>query len=202
MAFNPNEEGDSFERELVPSGVHAARVARVIEIGQQYSAKYDTTDDKVIVSFSLPNVVRDYGELGEKQAFIGTSKWGIKKSKDDKSTMKKYAKAIDPQKETKDYSEWLNRPCQISVVHRYVDDKTYANLDSVAPILPGFQVGELDTEPFFFEFDNPDPAIWVQIPEWIQEVIQGAVNYPGSKVEAMVNSLEDESAGADPDIVM
>lgn len=210
MAFNPNAEQTSFEREIVPAGVHAARVARIIEIGEQHSPRFDKHDeetgeliksiaDKVIISFSLPNVVRNFGdEIGDKQSFIGNN-WGIKKSVDLKSTMKKYTKAIDPNGECKDYSEWLGRPCQVSVQHTSREDKTFANLDSVAPIMPGYPLDELDTEPFFFEWDNPDPELWPKIPEFIQERIKDAVNYPGSKVEAMVNELEGLQ---EPDVPM
>lgn len=211
MAFNPNaEQQGNFEREIVPAGVHAARVARIIEIGVQHSPRFDTHDeetgelvrslaDKVIISFSLPNVTRDFGDdIGVKQAFIGNN-WGIKKSLDVKSTMKKYSKAIDPNGECNDYSEWLGRPCQVSVVHTHKEDKTYANLDSVAPIMPGYPLDELDTEPFIFEWDNPKKEIWDKIPEFIQEKIKDAENFVGSKVQAML--LEGDSID-DSDIVM
>lgn len=203
MSFNPNAPSPSTEFNLIPSGVHAARCARIIEIGKQHAPKFDRIDpdtgaviksvsDKVIIMFALCNVLFDIPGLGEKQAFI-FNRYGITQSTSDRSAMKQYTKALDPKGETSHLREWLVRPAQVSIKHVNKDGKTYANLDSVAPILPGIQLPELDVPAWMFEWDNPDYDLWLKLSEQQQELIKSAENFRGSPVEQM---LLDNSSDA------
>lgn len=197
MSFNPNAPAPEAAYNLIPSGVHAARCARIIEIGQQHSPKFDTPEkkainDKVIIAFALSNVTFDYPGLGEKQVFI-SNRYGITKSTFERSPMQQYTKALDPKRETKHLREFLTRPCQVSIKHVMKDGKTYANLDSVAPILPGIQIPELDVEPWMYEWDAPDYELWLSLNEQQQELIKSAVNYPGSPTEKMLHENSSDA---------
>ena len=185
--FNPfSDAPQSFERELIPEGPHAARCVRVIEIGKQYSQLYDSEQNKVVIVFSIPGVTMEI--LGEeKQKFI-SNPFGITISNNDRSTMRQYARALCPAGGS-NLGDFLDKPCQIYVKHVTKSDRTMDRLDSVSPILPGIQVPELDTEPFWFQWNKPDVNHWVKIPNFTQELIKQATNYPGSYVEEMVNSL-------------
>lgn len=189
--FNPNAKDSGFERELIPAGTHAARCVRVIEIGKQYSKLYDNESNKVIIVLSLPHVLVTVGGE-EKQAFI-SNPFGITISNNDRSSMKQYTRALDPKGEAKSLGDFLNQVCQVLVTHRQKDDKTYARLDSIAPILPGFPVPELDTEPLWFRWQAPDPEVWKKLPDFQKELIKEATNYHGSYVEEMVKSVEGHS---------
>lgn len=189
--FNPNAKESGGERELIPSGTHAARCVRVIEIGKQYSKLYDNESNKVIIVLSLPHVLVNVGGE-EKQAYI-SNPFGITISNNDKSSMKQYTRALDPQGEAKTLGDFLNRTCQVFVAHKSKDDKTFARLDSVAPILPGFPVPELDTEPMWFQWNKPDPEVWKKLPDFQKALIKEATNYHGSYVQEMVNALEGNS---------
>jgi len=186
--FDPfAESASNFERELIPEGPHAARCVRLIEIGKQYSQLYGVEQDKVVVVFSIPGVtVEIKGE--EKQKFI-SNPFGITMSNNDRSSMKQYARALCP-KGGSSLKDFLGKPCQIYVKHVTKNEKTNDRLGAVSPILPGIEVPPLDTEPFWFSWNNPDPDIWNQIPEFTQDMIKQATNYPGSYVEEMVNELE------------
>lgn len=193
--FNPfDDKSGGFERELIPEGPHAARCARIIELGRQYSPKFDASPDdakeKVAVSFAIPGVTMEInGE--EKQRFIGNP-YGITKSSFERSTMRQYARALCPDGGSS-LGDFLNKSCQVYVTHVKKDDKTYDRLDAVAPLLPGIEVPELDMPTLWFKWNQPDPEVWVQIPEFQQNMIKDAVNYPGSYVEEMVNGLESSS---------
>jgi hypothetical protein len=191
MSFNPNaKDSGTFERELIPHGTHAARCARVIEIGKQYSNLYDNESNKVVIVLSLPHVLMNIGGE-EKQAFI-SNPFGITISNNDKSSMKQYTRALDPKGEATSLGDFLNKVCQVFVTHRTKDDKTFARLDSVAPILPGFPVPELDTEPLWFQWNKPDADVWAKLPDFQKELIKKATNYAGSYVEEMVNGSHSD----------
>jgi hypothetical protein len=189
--FNPNAKGSSGEREVIPAGTHAARCVRVVEIGKQYSKQYDNESNKVVIVLALPHVLVTVGNE-EKQAFI-SNPFGITISNNDRSSMKQYTRALDPTGEAKNLGDFLNKTCQVLVTHRTREDKTYARLDSIAPILPGFPVPELDTEPFWFRWNQPDPKLWEKLPDFQKQLIKEATNYPGSYVEEMVRELEGAS---------
>ena len=58
--FNPfSDAPQSFERELIPEGPHAARCVRVIEIGKQYSQLYDSPDMMLKVANDLAELFKD-----------------------------------------------------------------------------------------------------------------------------------------------
>ena len=91
-AFNPNAPDTGFDRELIPQGVHAARCARVIELGEQDS-QYGMAN-KAVVVLSIPGVTMNFGGE-EKQAFI-SNPFGITLSNNEKAKMKQYTKALAP----------------------------------------------------------------------------------------------------------
>lgn len=182
--FNPSAEDKGGNFELTPQGAHKARCCRVIEIGEQHSDLYGT-QDKVVIVFSLPDVLMDFG--GDKKQKMISNPFGIKISNNKKSTMRQYVNALNPHAEN--LGEFLDRTCQVSVSHFTKNEVTRDRLDSVAPLIEGVPVGELDTEPFWFQWNNPDPSVWQMIPAFTQDMIKRAVNYPGSPVQQMVDSL-------------
>lgn len=184
MSFNPNDKNAKKQYDLVPKGPHMARCARVIEIGVQASEKY-SDQNKAVIVFSLPNVKIKMADGAEKQKMI-SQPFGIQLSSDEKSNMYKYTKALDPNGEAKSLGDFLNKPCQVVVGHYEKGDRTNDRLDSVSPILPGIPVPDLDLEPFWFEWDKPSQEVWKKIPKFTQDLIRGAVNFPGSRVERMV----------------
>jgi hypothetical protein len=153
--------------------------------------KPEVPKDKAVIVFSLPEVIFEFGELGEKQAFI-SNPFGITMSTNDRATMKLYAKALDPQGQGSDLgSAFLNKPCQLVVKHKEREGKpTVAVIDSVAAIHPSMQVPEADTEPFWFKWDEPDHQTLQMIPEFTQNLMKEAVNYEGSKVQALLEQAD------------
>lgn len=191
MTFNPSapDTGPKGGYDLVPQGSHMARCARIIELGMQES-QYGN-HNKVVIAFSLPNVHIDIG--GERKQRFMSNPFGINMSNNEASTMAEYTKALNPQ--ATNLGEFLNRPCQVIVGHYKKRDGNMGDrIDGVAPLMAGIEVPELDTEPFWFQWDNPTLETWNMIPEFHQNLIKEALNYKGSKVEALV---EQSLAGSE-----
>lgn len=187
--FNPFEKPTNFSRELVEEGPHAARCARVIEIGIQESPRFGDKE-KVVVVFSLPNsLVEVNGEM--KQRFISKG-FGITFSNAPKSDMVQYARALCPRGgKNGNVGDFLDQPCQIIIRHEKKGDRIIEVIDGVSPVLPGTEIPPLDTEPFWFSWNNPKPEYWAMIPDFTKKLIMEAGNYPGSYVEEMVEALEN-----------
>lgn len=190
MGFNPSaaDSGAKGGYEVMPAGPVAARCARIIEIGTQED-KYGRKD-KAIIAFSIPgHLIEIDGE--RKQRFM-SNPFGINLSNNEASTMFQYTKALNP--EAKNLGDFLNKTCQLYISHYKKPDGSKGDqIDSIAAIMPGYEVPELDTEPFWFKWDDPDPALWDMIPDFTKRLIREALNYPGSKVEAIDNAAEQTS---------
>jgi len=184
--FNPSapETTGGFERDLIPEGVFPARCVRVVEIGEQFSEKYQSKSNKCLIVLSLPDILMNFGGE-EKQAHICHG-FGITISGQSKG-MAEYTKALNPNGTAQNLGDFLNQPCQISVKHNKKGDKIYANIDSIAPILPNFEVPELDQPTEWLRWKQPDRAVWDNLPEWMQNKALQATNFPGSPLEAMIN---------------
>ncbi len=183
--FNPSAQStDNYEREAVPPGMHAVRCARVIEIGIQKSPIYGDKD-KVVVSFSIPAItVKVNGE--DKQKFI-SAPFGITKSTHEKSDMRMYTKALAP--DATNLGAFLGQACQINVIHQQKGERTIEKIDSVAPMLPGLEIPELDTQSFWFEWEKPNEEYWAMIPAFTKKLMAEADNYEGSYVEELALSV-------------
>lgn len=205
--FNPNAKPENQDRELIPEGPHLARCARVIEIGKHLSGfppedgKEEYPKDKVVIVFALPNVIMNFGEtLGDKQAFISRP-FGITMSTGEKAIMRQYSKALDPQGQATSLGWFIDQPCQISVVHKPRKDKPpVAIIDSVAPCLPGLEVPALDTQPFWFKWNDPDGDTLQLVPPFTRELMTQAVNYPDSRVQQLMEQLDQKPDEADEDL--
>lgn len=204
MSFNPNAKSTDFNRELIPEGPHLARCVRVLEIGNHVSGfpqpdgTVEIPKPKAVIVFSLPDVIMNFGELGDKQAFI-SNPFGITMSTNEKATMRRYQKALDPNGTAEDLGGFLDKVCQLAVIHKERKDKPpVAVIDSIAPPLPGLAVGAADTELLWLKWDDPDPGVLSQVPQFTRDLIMKADNYQGSKMqEAMAQIDQAPTLGED-----
>jgi len=188
--FNPfDQSSGNNERELIPQGPHAARCVRVLEIGKQTSVKYPDPKDKVVIAFTVPGcTIEINGE--EKQRMI-SNQFGLTISNYEKAPLKRYADALCPEGGS-NFGDFLGKAAQLYVKHTppNKDGKVYEKIDSVAALLPGIIVPEPDVPMLWLKWNDPDPEVYSQIPEFTQNLIKEAVNYRGSKMEEMVNAYE------------
>lgn len=192
MALNPQEKPERKQLPLPKEGVIPARVARIVEIGKHQVYTYG---DKHLVQiwYSLPTrLIEDpTSEYNGKQSMVKTKR--MTKSSDEKASLMDHVRAVKPS--ARSLGELLDQPCYIDLKHNTVnkegENRTYANIMNVMAVPEGIQVGPLDTTPFYFDYDNPDPDVWSKnLWDDIRDLIKASKDYKGSKVEAMVLRLE------------
>ncbi len=196
--FNPSKP-DSFQRELIPEGPHAARCVRIIELGDQ-SSRYGVVPKAVIV-LSVPGVTMEYnGE--QKQAHISNG-YGINISSSDKGFMRDYTNALNPN--AQNLGGFLDETCQIHVEHEKEKDPVRQKIKQISALIEGIPVAEADTKLFWLRWLEPDPEVWEMISNFQKNLIRGsldgkilpAVNYRGSAMEEMVHMIEGEEGPDD-----
>jgi hypothetical protein len=109
----------------------------------------------------------------------------------DKAKSTKRYMSLDPKMEfAGDFAQLAGKACLVTVVNNERDGRVYNNVGAVAQPLKGVDVPPSVNDPIVFDFDEPDPEAWERIPDWVCGIIQEALNYKGSKVQAMVDGTE------------
>lgn len=185
MAFNVNDKPNMPQQELIEEGVYPARLARIIEIGDQED-KYGVKS-RVIFAFTIPSqTIEIEGE--KKQRMMMT--FPLNKTSNPDSTVAKYVKALGGAT----WEDIIGKPCMVEISHKTVNGVTRMNITNVTRPMAGFEVPEPDCDVFIFDFDNPSKDVYEKLSEFRQGQIKEAVNFEGSAVQKM---LDGGSAASD-----
>ena len=112
-----------------------------------------------------------------------------------KSKMVLRAKALDPKgKHEFDFSQLLGEPCLVFVGEkdRKKDGQKYNVVGSVSAPMKGMETPELQNPPTLFMLDEPDVDIFRSLPEFLQDIIKGNLEYRGSLLEKALEGGAEE----------
>lgn len=185
----------TFIKSLPPiaAGNYPARVRAIVGVGKRKAFHEGSPPvDNIKLIFTLPTIRAEIGGKEEQRELI--SNW-VSAKLSARSTFGKYARAIDSKfnEHTFEPESLLGKACTITVVHKR-NDKTgadYAVIEAVTPAMSGLQIDDVEKPAFYLDFDNPDEAAFKHVPKSLYKTLQGAVNYKGSKVEALVEKYQD-----------
>lgn len=205
MSLNVNDAGGSSgpsqsTRPLPTTGVRPARISQIVDLGVQPRKPYQGQEKSPIqqIFINLELVTDEYEYEGEKVrhrlgpkpfSFVSRSHKNY-----NNSAIADFLNGIDPKDSVKgDLAKLANRACLASIAH--VDGfgqhvgKKFASITKVMEPPENYPVPELSAPAIVFSFDAPTAEAWNGIPKFLQEKIKLALNYPNSKVEALVKSL-------------
>jgi hypothetical protein len=96
-------------------------------------------------------------------------------------------------------ADFLGKGCRVVMKHNPGKGKhagkTFSNLADVRDY--DGELPAISQQPVYFDFDKPTKEDLDKLFPWELEYIQSAVNYSGSKVEALVNDQERDGVDAD-----
>lgn len=189
MAFNANEKPTMPQQEVIEEGLYPARLARIIELGDQED-KYGVKS-RVVLAFTIPSqTIEIDGE--KKQRMMMT--FPLNKTSNPDATLAKYVKALGGAT----WEDIIGKACMIEISHKVVNGITRMNITNVVKPMNGVEVAEPDCDVFIFDFDNPSKEVFDKLSEFRQGQIKEALNYPGSKVEKMLEGgSSDHSLSSD-----
>lgn len=182
---------------------YMARVAMVVDLGVQkqrpYQGKEKQPAQELLVTYELVTefMKDENGNDDEERPRWITERFPLFNLKADRAKSTKRYLSLDPKQEYGgDFSALAGAPCLVTVVNNERDGRTYNNVGAVGSPLKGIPVPEAVNPPIVFDFDDPDPQAWENMPDWVNGIIQEALNYPGSKVQAMVEGAAQPEASA------
>jgi hypothetical protein len=188
------ESGSNFHP--VPEGVHPARCFAVIDIGEQYSEKFDKKAQKIIIMWELPEetYTNDDGEaiprvLSKEYTLSLHEKSGLRKD------LQAWRGKAFTEEELKgfDLINILGKPCQIQIIHEVKGDKTYSRIAAIMAIPKGMKVADQVNERIYFDLSSGDLTQMAGLPVWIQDRIQASETYKNmvSEVDGNLSAESD-----------
>lgn len=198
MALNANNVpmgGGGPKQEPIPVDTYPARVVQVVDLGlqpQQYMGQEKTPGHEVNITYELLDIFmkdENGNENPEKPRWVGES-FVLNNMKADKAKSTKRIMAIDPTGVANgDLTKMVGMPCNVTIAHNVSkkNGNIYANVSMVTPASPRRQYPELKNAPKIFELDNPNMEVFLSLPEFLQDKIKANLEFPGSKLDRLLN---------------
>lgn len=186
MAIDTTKKpANNFQQELIDEGLYPARLARVIELGDQED-KYGVKT-KVVLAFTIPSeTIEIDGE--QKQRMMMT--FPLNQTTNPDATLMKYMEALNGTT----WEEVIGKPAMIEIKHKLVNGVTRMNINSVSKAPKKnpytgeeFVVPEPDCDVYIFDWDNPNKEVFEKLSEFRQQQLKEAVNYQGSKLQQLLD---------------
>lgn len=182
---------------------YPCRVAQVIDMGLQHKSewddvakKYSPATDKAPVHMLMltyefvTEFMKDEAgnDVEDKPRWLSED-FPIYALDSELATSTKRMKAFDPSfsKFKGDFVALAGEPCTVTIGHRKGGKSKIGN---VSPPMKGFPVPELKNPVKVFTLDEPDVEIFKSLPTWLQEKIQGNLEYAGSPLEAILGGAQ------------
>jgi hypothetical protein len=183
----------------VPVGTYPGRLVAAIDVGIQPRPKFNGEEKPPIHQVALTyELLDEFLKDEEGEDIPDKPRWvteimpfygpGATKS----TIAKRYA-ALDPTSEHDgDLGRLLGVPVMVTIVHnpKKGGDGVWVNVESIAAMRAkdAEKAPALVNPSILFDMDAPDPAAFEKVPNWLKKMITSALNFKGSKTEALVNA--------------
>lgn len=203
MALAARSTGGN-NKEQPENKMHDARLVGLVDYGHQPPFMWEgkMTESKYKVGFVYELVDTSMEESGRPfwiEESVNVSDYEPKKPGQITSTMMKRVRTLDgingDSNNGKNLTGLLNKPCQVET---QINDNGYAKLMGVSKASDKYEYAELRNPTTVFNMDEPDLDVFLKFPEFKQNKIKQALDFPGSALEsALLKAGEDTSTGAE-----
>lgn len=201
MSLKANEFKGASSKPRAPAlepGNYPARLVQVIYLGTQpqnpYKGEPKPPGPEFMTTYELSDEFLDDEDGNpdhEKPRWISERFVIYPLSSENSKSTKRYL-SLDPDGKFKgDWEKLVGTPCYLTLTRKPSKSdptKEFNNIASVQPMrskeaakLPG-----LVNDAVAFDFNDPDLEAFLSFPNFVQEIIKGAVDFPGSKLEKLI----------------
>ena len=165
-------EGASTTIPLLPEDVYPAVCNMLIDLGEQYSEKFDKLSRKVLIGWELPGEVLENGEtrrLSNTYTASLNSKGNLRK---DLISWRGRDFTVDELKKF-DLRNIVGAPCMLSVIHKEGQNGKYAAIGGIMKLPKGMPMPTLSNGYIILDLDEEGVEEKMEaLPEWIQTRIK------------------------------
>lgn len=185
---------------LAPAGNHIARVCQVIQIGTVEETKPSgelVKRQKVRIAFELPTELHVFKEERGEEPFLIGQKYTL--SFFGSSNLRKLVEGIvgvmtDEEAENFDVASLIGKTCMLNVGHKTSGaGKTYAAIQSTAPIPKGVTAPDAILPPVVLSYDEWDDDVFASLPEFVQDDIRASEEFKRHQGTGNINVSPDDS---------
>lgn len=202
------------QAELLEPSNYPARIAQVIDLGMQaqraFEGKVKKPANEIMVTYELGTEFmqdEEGNDLEDKPRWI-SERFPLYSLASERAKSTVRYKALDPSLTCDgDWSLLVGKPCLVGIVNNVskANGKTYNNVGSISQPIKGMVTPELVNEPKVFSLDEPDLAVFYDLPEWIQDIIRGGLDFKGSALDkklqgGTVKATEEPVVELDEDV--
>jgi hypothetical protein len=206
MSFNANDSpitggGKKRTPDLEP-GTYPARLNGVSVLGIQKQREYKGEPKPPKLELSLTYEFLDEflldedGNIQEDKPLFRSETMPSNRLTAEKAKSTARYLALDPkEKHEGDWFALVGTPCTVTLVlesfkDRFGQPRTKNKITAVSAMRPkeAERAGPLVNPPRLFNFYEPDMEVYESFPDWIKEKLQGALDFPGSKLEAALQT--------------
>jgi len=175
MALTAKDKG-GVDFDPTPEGMHQAIAIGIYDLGTQFSEKFGKSAHKCLLMWELPDVRIDIEKDGETVNLPRAISKQYTVSLHEKSALRKDLQTWRGKSFTVDELKGFNvlnvlgANGTLQVIHNKKDDKTYANVAAIMPLVSGEKKKpENPLRSFSFETDEFPPE---GTPEWVLDIIK------------------------------
>lgn len=169
-----------------PEGSFLARCVKLIDLGTQYSERWNKSNRTIMVSWELPTELMEGGEFHGKP-YLVSKRYTL--SLGEKANLRKDLESWRGKKFTVDELKGfdleavLGAPCMLSIVHNASEatGRTYANVSAVMAVPKGTAVPAQVTPSVLFNVEAWDQAVFDSLSAHVQETINASEEAQGMK---------------------
>ena len=180
MGIVASNKGGGQDFSPIPEGVFTAICYSLVDLGDQYSEKFQNTSRKILITWELPDeTIEIEGEVLPRAI---SKEYTLSLS--DKSNLKKDLEAWRGKKFTEDelkgfdLENVLSKGCQVQIIHTVKGEKTYANIASIMGLPKGMKTKAPVNPTVYFDLESEGAIDTLnKLPTWIQDKVRKSETY-------------------------
>lgn len=185
----------------IESGTYPARCYSMIHIGtveEEFNGE-KKKQNKVRITWELPTELKEFKEGEGQKPYVMSKEFTL--SLHEKSTLRAFLKSwrgkdfTDEEAKAFDITKLLGVPCMVSIGHTEKNGKTYANVNSVSPLLKGYTMPAQINQTFELNYDNFTLEAFNSLPEFLREKMKRSEEF--AKIANALEAVEQEKIDND-----
>ena len=180
MSLTVSESGGA-GFEPVPAGTYPAVCYQMIDLGEQYSEKFNNSSRQVLIGWQIPSETITID--GEEKPRVVSKQYTL--SLNSKARLRSDLVSwrgrdfTDEELKGFDLKNIVGKPCMVSVIHKDSNGKTYANVSGVLALPKGMPKPAVSSPDDIIIFDlDADPLEKInELPQWIADRIRRSSTY-------------------------
>lgn len=194
------KEGTVSNIPLLDEGTYPAVCNMLVDLGDQYSEKFDKTSRQVLICWELPSETLDNGETRRFSKTYTASLNSKGNLRRDLISWRGRDFTVDELKAF-DLRNIVGAPCLLQIIHKVGQDGVKrAVIAGIMSLPKGIPVPGLTDGFVIVDLDEPDAEKKVNaLPEWMQERVKGSDTWK-NRTSAPTNTFAADLTAADGDL--